>query len=232
MQGVLTELLSSAPSARILRQNIRWLLVPIQDPDGSVAAKYEHQTNAWIDPDAPSIGAEALAYSRYLVNYVNEGHTIDMAIALHNPYVENSNFFNVSLYPRQNQVRQTFNGGLGRALKRAGYEIDGQKIEAERAPFRLNGWCCEKFGSLCLVYEVNDRTPKKRLMLPELQGIGSVMAFYIAEWCQGAKGREWHQLMREAWEGRRKERDAYLSQRGSWPRDAMALRSDLMLRGY
>ena len=215
LHGLLTRLIENSPAARRLRADTTWLLIPIEDPDGSADSHFDRLTEQFRQSHGPltAIAPEVFAYTRYFRDYADRGRTLDLAVSLHN--VEAREAPNVSS-PFAHHVHRreivSFNHELFNRLRTAGY-AGGTPQPATNggSPYRLYGWCALHFGTLDIAYEVNDRYPAQRLTLARLQGIGGVLAQQLAAWGKSEPGQRRHRLARATLQRRQRERTAYLA---------------------
>ncbi len=215
VHGMLLKLIEGSRQARQLRANTTWMLIPIQDPDGSAHSQFDRLTDQFRKPHGAitAIPPEVFAYTRYFRDYVNRGRTIDVALSLHN--VEAREAPNISSpfvhQPYRNAVLN-FNRSLFDRLRAAGYEAGRpQPAALGGSPFRLYGWCALHFGTLDIAYEVNDQYPQKRLTLARLQQIGALMAQQLVEWGKSKAGQQQHRQARAVLKKRAQERAAYFA---------------------
>jgi len=215
--NVLSTLLSDTTEAARLRKDTTWLLIPIQDPDGSAHALFDRLTDGFLRPNDPDLPPEVLAYARYFTNYVASGRTIDLTVSVHN--VEANECMHV-FCPFRNEEHdatiRAFNRHLFADLTARGYTVnDPDAVWGTGViPARLYGWCAARFGSLDLCYEVNDRYPDSRLSLSALQGIGGVLATHIANWLASDEGQRMHTALWRRGEDYRQARAAYYTEPG------------------
>jgi hypothetical protein len=234
VQGMLAHLLRGDADSLRLRRNNTWLLIPIQDPDGSAQATFDNLTDLYHgDPRSPDLAPEALAYARYFADYCYGGRTIDVVVSLHN--VEANECENICCPHadvRNTSLVYEFNRRLFESLGARGYRTGSydKPWDVSFMTFRLYGWCAYQFDALDFAFEVNDRYPDRRLSLPLLQGIGRVMAAQLAQWCDSPEGQAWHQRARKTLKLKQLERAAYFQQAGYGPEGRTPY--DLIIRGF
>jgi hypothetical protein len=231
--GLLNQLISNTDAARAMRKGLTWLIVPIEDPDGSANALFDRLTNRFCgvaDPDTPP---EVFLYARYFNDYIYTGKSLDIAVSLHN--VEANECANIYC-PFTDALRVTLatsvTQNLYGALRRYAYTFDekSQPWDVGSVDFRLFGWCASRFSTLDLAYEVNDRYPQHRLALPELQQVGAVLGETLATWCAGEEGQRWHLRVSKYLQVKRLERAAYFERAGYSP--AERTKFDLVIRAF
>jgi hypothetical protein len=232
VHGLLLELLADTPHAKRLRADTTWMLVLIQDPDAAAASRFEGMTERFRNAHSPDTPPEVFDYARYFVDYADRGRTLDMVVSIHNVEAsEASNVFSPYVHTIYKEDTLAFNQALFKRLQGLGYATGKAKSSRVGAtPFRLYGWCSQKFGSFDLAYEVNDQYPRNRLSFAHLQGVGMILGRQIGSWCRSYAGRRHHLALRELLAQREKERAAYLSKNGVASTERA--RYDLLIRGY
>jgi len=181
--GSICKLLEDTPEARQLRKNTTWLLLPIEDVDGSIYSCYEGLT-VYFRPEEqldPRYGAklpiEVGAYMRYLRGFTNFKFPIAAAVSLHNIECnEGGHFFSPFITAIDQDIIRSFNRNIFSALKVKEFNTDtGYGQTCGSMSSRLFGWCGLQFGSLCLMFETNDRFPAHRLTNREVQSMGQIL---------------------------------------------------------
>jgi len=190
---VLTALLQQTPEARRLRKDTTWLLLPIEDPDGSADAAFDRLTDLFLEaPDDEAMSPEVFAYARYFTKYIYDGRAVHVAVSLHNVEAnETEQVMCPFITLRDKPPALLFNQAFFQALTARGFVTgDPQRPWAYGfTPFRLFGWCAEQFGAFTLAYEVNDRYPAARLSLNRQQEIGAILADAISAWLTTPEGK-------------------------------------------
>lgn len=213
VEGMLYWLLSDDPAARSARQQYDWLLIPLLDPDRAAQARF---TNADLFLAVPPIRPEAVAYATYLVNWVDAGHRLDLAINLHNvECTEGPHLFS----PLINKLRQPavarWHQRLYAAVEDAGFTTGTPswcRVGMQRG--RLAGWCFHAFRTADLAYEVNSRVPGDTLEPPQLRQLGQLLAQQSAAWLSSEDFTPIRQEIIERLTVRSTERTAWLAARG------------------
>jgi len=216
--GALTALLADTPKAKRLRQDTTWLIILMEDPDGSANSTFDHLTDKFLRPNDRDLPPEVLAYARYFTAYVADGRTIDITLSIHGvEATEASNAFCPFREERFDTSIVDFNRKFFADLKSKGYTVDDPEAKwgTGTIPGRLYGWCAARFGSFDLCFEVNDRYPTHRLALPELQAIGGSLATQIANWLASDEGQHKHTALLHLGEEYRRARSAYFAQAGT-----------------
>jgi len=195
VDGVLRALVANTPAAKRLRQNTTWLLIPIEDPDGSASSGfnwlterfYLHHGDRLYEDYTP---VEAIAYARYISTLANNGYPIDLAVTLHNiessegPVVYSPWAITPDMEPNVNANHVWFE-----KLRAQGYPVGTDAPTENGAMFtRFYSWCWWIFGALGLGYEVNDQCPQRRLSLDELQQLGGSLAVSLDEFLRSNAG--------------------------------------------
>lgn len=231
--GLLSALIETTPEASALRQNTNWLLVPILDPDGSAESTFDRLTLQFCPIPSEEYRPEILAYTRYLANYVYAGHTLDVAVTLHNvEATECANIYCPYIDAHLIPQVQAFNKSFFALLQQQGYAMPvPDKVNGSgNMPFRLYGWCARQYNTFDLAFEVNDRYPPHPLTLTQLQLSGKVLGQSLANWLLSDAGNTWHTRSLKYLSLKTLERDAYLQQAGYDPADRPP--SDLLVRGF
>ena len=209
------------------------MLVPLEDPDGAATAHFDRMTDAFCRANDPATPPEVFAYARYLADYVYAGHTIDLAVTLHN--VEAAESAHVAcpfIDPMHEAPTLAINQQFAAALIAQGYRPDRLDHPWQKGlmAFRLYGWCAHQYAALDLAYEVNDRYPAQPLSLMQLQQLGGVLGGTLAAWCASPDGGQWHQTVEKCLVVKRLERAAYFAHAGHGPEARTPY--ELLIRGY
>ena len=216
-----------------LRHRVRFILVPLEDPDGAAISRFANMTDSWDDPKNNTHLAEVLAYSRYFRDYVDRGNTIDMAVSIHNVEAnEAPNFMAPYAQPYFRAATVEMNNSLFAALKGAGYTVASPEPSGDGVmSTRLYGWLALQMGAMDVAYEVNDRAPESRLAVPSLKYMGGLMAEQLGQWTLTEAGQKRHQQAREWLEKRAKTREEYFAQKGQSTSEA-GKNFDLLIKGF
>ncbi|HEY3379934.1 MAG TPA: M14 family zinc carboxypeptidase [Armatimonadota bacterium] len=234
VMGALRALLADSAEARALRQDTTWILIPLVDPDGSVASVFDRLTEMFNTmAENSTLSPEALAYARYFTDYVYRGHVIDIAVSVHN--LEANEGPNVVCplisYPNKIAV-QDINRCFFDELTKQGLLVADPLTPWDFgwAQYRLYGWCAVNYGAIDLSFEVNDRYAKKRLSLAELQGIGGELARTLVRWTRSSTGERQRVRTSKLFRLQCLERDAYFSN----PDHPLEARTDadMVVRGF
>jgi len=233
LHGILALFINGNAEINANRNNITWILIPIQDPDGSANSQFDRLTEKCYRANDPSTPVEIFDYARYLTDYVNSGKSIDVSVVLHNVEANECRhllcpFFDIRF------VDQTidFNRKLFTDLQNAGFQTELPETNYGKGwmNFRIYGWCALHFGSFDLAYEVNDRYPADRLSLSRIGNIGAMLSKSIAKWLSDDNGKIWHRDILKLLSDRQKERDDMFRKRGYGPDQKSKF--DLLIRGY
>ena len=207
--GLLISLLEETPAGREMRAAANWLVVPLQDPDGAAASVFERMTESF-GPGNDERPPEAWLYLRYLRDWADEGRTLDLAVSIHN--VESDEAVNLSTPFTDNKYIEAtdyLNEGMFPFVRKAGF-LEAGAADAGHiggSPWRLYGWAGSFLGALPVAYEVNDRYPRNRLSLWQLQHLGARMGLAMARWSSSERGQTWHDGARRALVKRGRARD-------------------------
>jgi hypothetical protein len=232
VHGALLDLIADTPHGKSLRKGMVYMLIPIQDPDGAANSQFERMTEKFSSANKKDNLPEIDLYTRHFKDHVDAGNPLDAVISLHNVESDDGdNIFSPFITSWQVGPTVQFNKGLLGSMKAVGYATHIGKPGEGVASNRLYGWLAHAFGTLGLVYEVNDRYPQKRLQLQELQGIGSVMVSYVSSWSRSGEGKGWRASRRSWLKKRIEEREIYYADRGE-PTDEHARKFDLEFFGY
>jgi len=193
--GMVSAVIRAGQQANARHTNCTWLFIPMLDPDGCARSCSDRMAELFIQSKGVVIPPETECYKRYLTDYVRQNGPIDLAVSFHNvESAEFPNFFCPTAAPDYLTTVNAVNRGLFQSLTERQY-LTGQSDHPWMTlamPARLFGWCATTFGSLPLIYEVNDRFPAQRLNLAQLEGMGTVIAEHLATWLQSSEGEEWH----------------------------------------
>ncbi|MHB9023826.1 MAG: M14 family zinc carboxypeptidase [Armatimonadota bacterium] len=193
VHGMLRMLISDNEFSKALRKHTTWLLIPIQDPDGSILSLFDtltdkfwqHSTNP-VDNNPPPV--EVLAYANYLRAFMNSNRPIAASVTWHNVECnEGENIFAPFITVSDEKSTVLLNQQWFTVLRNEGYitgKANGNDIGFMR--LRLYGWCGLVYHSMPIAYEVNDRYPRQILPLNRLEGIGGSFVsafsqFYTSE---------------------------------------------------
>ena len=231
--GAVERLMDRSVEMDELRRRVRFLIVPLQDPDGAAVSRFINLTDNWDDPKNNARLTEVLAYSAYFRDYVEKGHTLDVAVSLHNVEAnEAPNFMAPFAQPYFNEATVTLNKPLFAALKDAGYAVDSPTPKGQGVmSTRLYGWLALRLGAMDVAYEVNDRDPESRLSVPGLKNMGGILAAQLGQWTLSEEGEKRHQQAREWLQKRAEKKEAYLAEFDE-PRSKKSQQFDLLTEGF
>lgn len=231
--GVLRGLLNDSVEIEELRMKTRWLLVPLQDPDGANMSRVDNMIDRWDDPKNNTHMKEVMAYSGYFRDYVDKGNTIDVTVSFHNVEVrEAPNFMAPFAQSYFREATIEFNKGLFETLREAGYTVLRPEPSGEGVmSMRLYGWIGLRLGAMDLAYEVNDRAPENRLSVARLKNIGTVFGEQMGKWLFSPAGDKRHQDAQQWMQERAKKREEYFAKSGQ-PTSDEDRQANLLLRGF
>jgi len=211
-QGVIRTLLNTTPEVQGIRTQTNWIIIPIEDPDGSADAIFDRLTEAFKKTNDPPVPSEVLDYTRYFADYIAGGRTIDVAVSLHSveanecphlfcPFVD---------FGIPTQVT-TINTHFFSAAQAAGFQTGapGESWAYGIMSFRLYGWCANHYRTLDLAYEINSRYPAHRLSLSQTHRLGNLLVNTLTWWVSGDAGKDWHRKTWQIVEALRIRRQAY-----------------------
>ena len=219
VDGLLKTLIDKTPLSDQLRKDTTWLLVPIQDPDGSIDSTFDqltdqfwqHSTNPIDNNPCP---VEVLAYANYFRAFVNSGRPIAASVTWHNVECNEGggNIFNPFTTITDYKDTVSFDNTLFDKLKTQGYMTGAADPAAQGyMRLRLYGWCGDVYKSFPLAYEINDRYPQRRLSLKELTSIGSIFANTLSDYFSSDCGVERIHTLHKFLLGRAQDIDRYYS---------------------
>lgn len=231
--GALSAILADTPEGARLRKAATWLVLLIEDPDGTAEVQFDRMTDRFLNIRDPATPPEVYAYGRYIADYIYDGHPIDITVSLHN--VEANECAHICTpFADRRYLDEVFaiNTQLFAALRQQAYATGAPDQPWDRGfmPNRLYGWCALRFSALDLAFEVNDRYPGRRLHLGELQQLGGTLARELATWSQSTAGAHWHAKVQKSLTLQQLERAAYYERVGYGPEQRS--HHDLMIRGY
>lgn len=231
--GLLKSLLRDSVEMEALRSRVRFLIVPLQDPDGAAMSRFEHITNRWGDPKNNTLLQEVMAYSGYFRDRVDKGETLDLAVSIHNVGAnEAPNFMAPFTQQTFRKTTEAFNAPLFQTLREAGYLTSASGPHQNGVmSARLYGWLALQFGAMDMAYEVNDRYPPNPLSLPRLEQLGALFGQELSQWMLSPAGEKRHQQARQALEKRAQARTDYYAADGP-PTSDVARRFDLLVQGF
>ena len=234
--GALAQLLRDDETARTLRKNTSWIVVPIVDPDGAAASIWKGLQGEffpkWDKDGALTSRPEAVLYARYFVERANVGHSLDLNLGfymlegndsrqhLKSVFAPNwSNdaivYFNAKWFPRLEEQRYltgptkpTFNG-------------------ADNG--RLGGWLAEHLHAYHAVYQVNARVPDDHLALNDLMFLGEMAAQAASDYAWN-EGIETHDLA-AAFNAKRLDKQRAHYEKGL-PQSSRDLQRDLLMQTF
>ena len=194
VDGVLRELIGTQGEKR--GKQI-WLIVPIEDPDGSAHSAFDwltthffvHSNDGYYGNYTPT---EVIDYIRYFRAFVNSGRLITVATTFHNIECnEGPIIFSPWALAPDKGITTAFNKYWFGELRKDAYMVGSeQPQQVGIINGRLYGYCWDKYGSLGLGFEVNDRLPAQRQSLAETQRIGASYAEAISQFMNSDEGKE------------------------------------------
>lgn len=231
--GAVRALTQNTPAAAALRKDTTWLIIPIEDPDGSARAKIDGLTDRFLDSKDPALPPEVPAYAYYFTGYINNNRTIDASVSFHGyESGEGGNLACILIDPRFKSTIVAVNKDFFTRLIAAGYRVDTNPgvLQELMVNSRLYAWCALHFSTLDLLFEVNGRSPDNRLSLEKLGGIGAILAQTLAGWRDSDEGRAHHQAILNRLQKRATARAEYFKKFGYGPDKRTIF--DLLMLGY
>lgn len=234
--GMLSHLLEETPAARQLRTETTYLFAPILDPDAAAQSRWKGLVDAMIldkQGGRDFTRPEAVAYARYLAQRANQGHSLDLVMALYSLEGRDAQSHITSPYADSWRFDEAeyLNVALFATLRQADL-ITGPTRPAQsgNVGFRLGGWSAEKLGALQAVYQVNGRFAERALGQSELMRLGAVMARGVFGWLWN-EGGEARTYARDFREKRAAKQIQHFATNGL-PNEAHTMYYDLLLNGF
>ena len=174
--GAMESVLGDDERAKALRQQFTFIFIPLLDPDGAVASKYENFTHGFVY--GARAGPEPLRWADYFRHWVDAGKRLDMVYNFHN--VESAEYRHVfSIVKEGRKVRVDAGWNLDETylrprLKEQGFEMEPREHKGgDIARFRLGGYLAFFNGPLHMPYEINSQERSRHLTLLELKALGA-----------------------------------------------------------
>lgn len=230
--GALERLIDGSAAMDELRRHVRFLIVPLEDPDGVAVSRFNNLTDNWDDPKNNARLTEVLAYSRYFRDYADQGHTLDVAVSFHNVEAnEAPNWMTPFAQPYFRKTTVAFNGPLFESLRASGYTVSSATPGGSGVMgTRLYGWLALHLGAMDLAYEVNDRAPEHRLSTQQLKHMGAIFVTELGKWLESDAGEARHAQARESLDKRAQKRTAELA--AGQPQTEEEKRFNLLMKGF
>ena len=182
VQGAMQWLLSDDPQALAARKQTTFLCLPLLDQDGMQRGTYAHLTNTFLlKRIGDAVLPETLAYARFIIDWTQAGHRLDLACTLHN--VECTEGPNVLCPVIDLRHAAAMTDGNAFLLARlTGVQTATQSWMTGFLDDRLVGFCQRNWGSLYMAYEINSRYPARHLSLPRLHDLGRELAGGLSDY--------------------------------------------------
>jgi hypothetical protein len=216
LMGALISVINDLENSNKHYENTNWIFIPVQDPDGSVNSDFDLLTEKFSKYSLKS-PPEVYSYSKYFVDYVDRGFTIDVVISLHNVEAnECSNIFSPINSSYHSALTVPFNQEFFDSFRNSNIQVsEPDKFWSKgTVSNRLYGWCSIQFNSFDLAFEINDRYPQNRLTLKNVETIGQNLSISTVKWLQSTTGNEWHQKVIKKLSERIQLRTAYRNKYG------------------
>ena len=229
--GMLLYLLHSTPQIDEMRAHVTWIIVPLEDPDGSAQSRFDGMTDLWLIPKGPK--EEVFSYAGYFRDWADKGRTLDLSVSIHN--VEANESENLMAPIAQSYYWQPtleINQKMFETAKQEGFSVSKPEPKGKAVmSSRLYSWLALHYGTMDMAYEVNDRDPNNRLPLERLQLLGSLMAWRFGDWMMSDSGEKRHQQAQMKLQERLIERKKYFEPL-YLPRSEKGRKFDLLLKGF
>ena len=179
-QGVVQWLISDDHAAREIRRRVTFLCIPLFDPDGAAACSYAGLTDNITLPEMnAAVRPEVSAYLGFLLDWLENGHRLDIACALHNvECMEEPTISSPLLNLRQPDASRALN--LAILSEFSDLSTNAHPLLTGFVDHRLMGWCAKHWGALLTAFEMNSRFPQHRLAHGQLAALGARMAHAFA----------------------------------------------------
>ena len=183
VQGILRALVSPTAEAERLREQTTWLLVPLFNPDACVNSIFCSLDGCFICRGSKGLIPEILDYVTYFRAFIDNGYPLHTVASFFNLECnEGETVLAPFIHHSDVEVVTSFNDFWFHRLAGAG--IPTGKIggwHTGYVPFRLASWSADVYGTLPLIFEVNDRYPSCRLTIEGLEKIGQSFAAALAD---------------------------------------------------
>jgi AraC-like DNA-binding protein len=188
-EGVVRFLVSGAPETHAVLQRFTFLVIPMLDPDGAAASKYENVIATFADGMATP---ESLGVAAWFKRWVDEGKRLDLCFALHN--VESAESPHVAcpmMEPASARLEECrrVHSAVTEIMRREDYEVQAGSWQKSHCLFRLSGFSARYYGALPVPYEVNSQAPSRHLTLEELREMGACFVRAAARHLRSSEGR-------------------------------------------
>ena len=239
MQGMLRALVADTPESRRLRAGTTWLLLLMVDPDGVANGVFDTFTDhIFPHEDHPRFNCETppeiLAYVRYLRAFVNSGRLVANITAF---YGAECNELQPVVCPAaitlERDLLFQFNRYWFARLKRRSIITSHPKHNYYQGtiPYRLHGWARYHYGAFSVSYQVNDRYPKQRFKVCDLEQIGGHYAETLVDFLSTPPGLRRTKETRQFMNNRARERELWFhTSMAGTPEDPTLY--DLLTMGY
>jgi len=167
-----------------MRTKVSFLCVLVLDTDGAAASTYANLTHrfrlAGFDGSVPP---EVLAYVSSLQNWLENGHHLEIACALHNVECQEAPTLSSPLVDlRRGDDAKALNHGVLYGF--SDIETREQPLVTGFVDDRLIGWCGKHWGTLVTALEVNSRYPSHRLTQCQVEELGAQIAMAFVDYMQ------------------------------------------------
>ncbi|MHB9024623.1 MAG: M14 family metallopeptidase [Armatimonadota bacterium] len=150
----------------------RLILLPMVDPDGVVAHRYEGMIRSF---GAAKLSPESTALQSYAKSLARDGKHPDVSLSLHNVESnEANNLWMPHADYRWGQATRSIKARVENLSKSAGYSVTSTDPEWTFQGNRFEGWLSKNLGCIDLVYELNSQAQDK-LSLQRLQELGALL---------------------------------------------------------
>lgn len=187
--GALAGLLRDDETARKLRANTTWLLVPLADPDGAANSNWKGLQDEFF-PTQEHDRPEPLLYARYFLGRANQGRSVDLDLGFHMLEGDDNPLHLVCVFtPTGSGETITYlNSKWFPLLQKQGYLTSPPRPTHDTGGFsRFGNWVSRYLGAYHGVYQVNSRVPGNHLALHDLMFLGemSVQSMNDYAWNEG-----------------------------------------------
>ena len=179
--GLLDFLAGGSAQAKALRDRCTFLIVPMLDPDATLAGKHASIISSFT---VPTETPESVDYGNWFEQWIAAGHRLDVVLDLHNVQSSESTQVACAIVEggaTRGAAALAIHQRIVAALTAAGIEINDRPWMRGTDPTRLGGWLGQRFGAFTLGYELNSQAPARHLDLADLNLIGTSFATAAGE---------------------------------------------------
>lgn len=185
IEGIIKYLLKDDPKAIALRRSAIFVLVPVAAPDAAyhgrivnpatgfdVSHRYDATPIFQNRPGGMTEGTKAIWGEAQ--RWVENGHSLDLAVSFHNPHGEEENVWGIFSSRFKGEEHQKFHIAFLKYLREytVRTQMTNRPLSKNIFPYR----CKAEFGSLGFIYEINQHARCSFLKIEDLHKIGEAFA--------------------------------------------------------